>query len=135
LFVPADLTENPMISGGVTNDLVPATGQGGNPRGDAPDIGSFEADQAATSVRPVEESGLKMSFYPNPTADVMIIENNDASITRFQVIVADQAGRILAGKQFTGTNSRLDLTGVPSGIYNLQLLINGNVYSKQIVKQ
>lgn len=135
LFIPADLAANPMISGGVVSDLVPATGQGGNPRGDAPDIGAFEADQAATSVRPVEESGLKMSFYPNPTADVMIIENNDASITRFQVIVADQAGRILAGKQFTGTNSRLDLTNVPSGIYNLQLLINGNVYSKQIVKQ
>lgn len=135
LFIPADLAANPMISGGVVSDLVPATGQGGNPRGDAPDIGAFEADQAATSVRPVEESGLKMAFYPNPTADVMTIENNDASITTFQVIVADQAGRILAGKQFNGTNSRLDLTNVPSGIYNLQLVINGKVYSKQIVKQ
>lgn len=128
--------DNPLINTGVINALTPATDIAGNPRGDAPDIGAYEADQGAVSTdQPVEESGLSLNFYPNPTQDVLNIQNDDPTITKINVVVSDQAGRILKADRFNGTNNRLDLSMMPAGIYNLQLYVNGNVYSKQIVKQ
>lgn len=128
--------ENPLINNGVVNALTPVTDIVGNPRGDAPDIGAYEADQGAVSTdQPVEASGLALTFYPNPTLDVLNIQNDDPTITTINVVVSDQAGRILKAARFNGSNNRLDLSAMPVGIYNLQLYVNGNVYSKQIVKQ
>lgn len=128
--------DNPLIDNAVINALTPVTDIDGNPRGDAPDIGAYEADQGAVSTdQPVEDSGLAITFYPNPTLDVLNIQNDDPTITKISVVVSDQAGRILKAARFNGSNNRLDLSAMPVGIYNLQLYVNGNVYSKQIVKQ
>lgn len=128
--------DNPLINNGVINALTPVTDIVGNPRGNAPDIGAYEADQGAVSTdQPVEDSGLALTFYPNPTHDVVNIQNDDPTITKINVVVSDQAGRILKAARFTGSNNRLDLSAMPVGIYNLQLYVNGKVYSKQIVKQ
>ncbi len=128
--------DNPLINSGVTNDLVPATDLRGNPRGDAPDIGAYEAEWGLVDTdQPVDNSGLALSFYPNPTKDVLNIENADATITNFHVLVSDQMGRVLKAAKFNGSVNRLDLSTMPAGVYNLRLYVNGNVYSKQIVKQ
>jgi len=136
LFVPMDLADNPLISGAIISDLAPDQGIVGNPRGDAPDIGAFETPWDLTDVaEPIEEAGLKMTFFPNPTVNEVMIRNNEPTITNFSVIVADQTGRILQGARFNGTTNRMDFTSLPAGVYNLQLTANGKVYSKQIVKQ
>lgn len=128
--------DNPLINNGVINALTPATDILGNPRGNAPDIGAYEADQGAVDTNePIENSGLEMSFYPNPTIGELNIQNDDASITKFEVIVSDQAGRILKAARFNGVSNRMDFSNLPMGVYNLQLYVNGSVYSKQIVKQ
>ncbi|MBC6994202.1 right-handed parallel beta-helix repeat-containing protein [Neolewinella lacunae] len=129
------LEDNPLISGGVLDPLVPATGNNGNPRGEFPEIGAYELDWALTSVRPIEQSDLKMSFFPNPTVDVVNIQNNDANVTEFTVMVSDQSGRVVKATQFNRSNNRLSLVSLPSGVYNLHLTVNGQQYSKQIVKQ
>ena len=126
---------NPLIDAGTTGDLVPDTGIEGNPRGAQPDIGAYELEWSATSVQTVSDSGLDMDFFPNPTVDVVNIRNNDATITDFTVVLTDNNGRILRSQRFNGTVNRLDLADVPTGVYTLQLLIDGNVYSQQVVKQ
>lgn len=127
---------NPLINLGVSNGLTPDVDLAGNPRGDAPDIGAYEADQGAVDTNePVENSGLDLTFFPNPTMGELNIQNNDASITDFEVVVSDQAGRILQAARFFGASNRMDFSNLPMGVYNLQLYVNGNVYSKQIVKQ
>jgi hypothetical protein len=135
LLRPLFSDDNPLIGTAVTGGLLPATGIDGNPRGDEPEIGAYELEWGVTSVQPVEESGLDMSFFPNPTVDVVNIQNNDASIQNFTVVVTDMSGRIITSAKYNGTVNRLDLTNVPTGVYNLQLEVNGSVYSKQIVKQ
>ncbi|MEL7162777.1 MAG: T9SS type A sorting domain-containing protein, partial [Bacteroidota bacterium] len=134
LFIPDPISLNPLIDAGVDSDLVPTAGQGGTDRDNNPDIGAFEANDG-TSVRPVEESGLDLTFFPNPTADVVNIKLEDQRIQRFSVLVADQTGRMLMGETFGAGNNVLDLTQLPTGIYSLQLFVNGEVYSKQVVKQ
>lgn len=127
---------NPLIDGGVQDPLVPATDFFGTERGATPDIGAIEADPFLTGVgEQIEESGLDMAFFPNPTVNVVTIQNNDANIGKFHVIVSDQAGRTISSNVFSAVNNRIDLTAAPTGIYNLQLIINGKIYSKQIVKQ
>ncbi|SEP75490.1 T9SS type A sorting domain-containing protein [Neolewinella agarilytica] len=127
--------DNPLINAGTTGDLVPATGLNGNPRADFPDIGAFELELGLTNVETVEESGLDMAFFPNPTVNFVNIQNNDPAISQYTVLLTDNAGRVLRVERFNEATSRLNLTNVPTGVYNLQLLINGKQYSKQIVKQ
>ena len=136
LVITDPLTDNPLINNGVVNALVPDTDVRGNPRGDNPDIGAYEADQGAVSTgEPIENSGLDITFFPNPTQDILQVSNNEASIERFTLIVADQNGRILKANRINGTNNSVDFTNVPAGVYNLQVVVNGKIYSKQIVKQ
>lgn len=136
LVVTDPLTDNPLINNGTTNALVPATDVRGNPRGDFPDIGAYEADQDVVSTGdPLENSGLDITFFPNPTQGILNVRNDETSIDRFTLIVADQNGRILKANRFNGSNNHVDFTNLPAGVYNLQVVVNGKVYSKQIVKQ
>ncbi|TXF90636.1 T9SS type A sorting domain-containing protein [Neolewinella aurantiaca] len=136
LVITDPLSDNPLINGGVTNALVPDTDVRGNPRGDFPDIGAYEADQGAVSTaEPIENSGLDITFFPNPTQDILNVRNDETTIEQFTLVVADQTGRILKANRFSGSNNRVDFTNVPAGVYNLQVVVGGKIYSKQIVKQ
>ena len=132
----SDFPNNPLVNNGVVDPLVPAEDIRGNPRGDRPDIGAYEADQEAVSVaEPIENSGLNVRFFPNPTANFLTIRNEEATVTGFEVQVTDVSGRVITNKSFNGTDSVLDLTDLAPGVYNLQLRVNGSVYSKQVIKQ
>jgi hypothetical protein len=136
LLITDPVTDNPLINTGMVNALVPAEDIRGNPRGDAPDIGAYEAEWSAVGTdEPVENSGLKLAFFPNPTANVLNIRNDDPTILKYDVLVADQIGRVLKAARFSGSNARIDMTNLPAGVYNLRLVVNGNIYSKQVMKQ
>jgi hypothetical protein len=126
--------DNPLVNGGVANALVPLFDIQGTPRGTTPDIGAYEAFPTSVT-QPIENSSLQLEFFPNPTANVLNIRNTDATITTFQVLVSDMTGRVITGAAFNGNVNSLDMTRMPAGVYNLQLIVNGNVYSKQVVKQ
>ncbi len=129
--------DNILIDGGAYNDLVTSASFYDIPRG-APDVGAAEADPAdcaLSTAEPIEESGLNVTFFPNPTADRMNIQNNETSFDRFSVIVFDMNGRVMGSRQFTGVNNTMDFGNLPAGTYNLQLIVGDNAYSKQIVKQ
>ena len=129
---------NPLIDAGATSDLLPDTDIAGDDRNieGTPDIGAFESDcNMVDTYEPIEESGLAMTFFPNPTADVLTIQNNEPGVTSFNVMLVDQVGRVLKSGVATGVNSRLDLRDLPVGIYNLQLIVDGRMYSKRIVRQ
>lgn len=126
---------NPLIDAGTTGDLVPDAGLLGNPRGETPDIGAYELDWAATGVETIANSGLDVDFFPNPTVDVVNVRSNDARVQDYTMVLTDNNGRILRTQQSNGTVNRVDLTNVPTGVYYLQLIVDGNVYSQQVVKQ
>lgn len=136
LSIPATPEDNPLINSAVVSDLVPETDIEGNPRGEAPDIGAYEADQSAVSTgEPLANSGLDIAFFPNPTQNVLNVRNDEAGIDRFTVLVSDQSGRVLKARQLTGESNSLDFTNVPAGVYNLQVMVKGKIYGQQIVKQ
>ncbi len=127
---------NPLVDGGTTGPLVPEVDFFNAERDLLPDIGAIEIDTMRTDVaEPIQDSGLELTFFPNPTTDVVNIVNNDPSVGRFTVLVSDMQGRFLSGRQFSAASNTLNLSTLPKGVYNLSLLINGKVYSKQVVKQ
>ena len=92
--------------------------------------------------QPRTPTGLVRSRHANASppatcnaVSYLLRANDETTIEQFTLIVADQTGRILKANRFNGTNNRIDFTNVPAGVYNLQVVVNGKIYSKQIVKQ
>ena len=131
--------DSPLINAGVAGDFLPSGDITGRRRvvGSAPDIGAIESDcddETVSTSEPIENSGLAMTFYPNPTVDVLTIQNDEIGVTDFRVTLVDQLGRVMRTVELSGSNNTLDLSTVPAGIYNLQLSINGKSYAKRIVR-
>jgi hypothetical protein len=127
---------NPLIDGGTTGPLVPEVDFFNEPRDSMPDIGAIEYNGPRVDVtEPIADSGLEIDFFPNPTIDVVNIVNNEAGLSTFTVLVSDMQGRYLTGRHFGSGKNVLNISHLPTGTYNLSLLIDGKVYSQQIMKK
>jgi Secretion system C-terminal sorting domain len=92
-------------------------------------------DLTFTSTDPLEATDLTLTntpsldvkVYPNPTVGVITIEAQNLQ----NVSLVSASGEILS----SGTNNRLDLSDLPSGIYNLVILANEVKTVKRIVKR
>ena len=75
-----------------------------------------------------EASALGIHIYPNPTKDVLNID------TRLDIVLElyDMTGKLLINKS---NPTRLDLSKLPNGIYNMSILYKDVRYSKKVVKQ
>ena len=73
-------------------------------------------------------STLGIVIYPNPTRDVITIETH----LDIQIQVYDMMGKLVIDEYKA---SRLDLSKLSNGIYNMIILHEGVRYSKKVVKQ
>ena len=79
-----------------------------------------------TSIEDISSLGIVV--YPNPTKDIIIIE------TRLEIEI--ELYNMIGKKVIYESNTkRLDLSKLPSGMYNMSILYNGNRYSKKVIKQ
>ncbi len=60
---------------------------------------------------------LGISVYPNPTSDVVYIDNRSGK--RFQYSLSNLAGEIITSKTLRGRQGSIDLSSLPQGIYIL----------------
>jgi len=75
-----------------------------------------------------EASALGIHIYPNPTKDVLNIDTRlDIGLELY-----DMTGKLLINKS---NPTRLDLSKLPNGIYNMSILYKDVRYSKRVVKQ
>lgn len=82
-------------------------------------------------------SGSKMSVYPNPSNGEFVV-NTTENISHIEVINA--LGQVVVVEEFTSadqqTTKRVDLSGMPGGIYMVQVqLENGVVLTSKITKR
>ncbi|MGB3799223.1 MAG: T9SS type A sorting domain-containing protein, partial [Lewinella sp.] len=132
-----DATDNPLVDAGTTGDLVPEIDIYGEDRDGMPDIGALElgTERPVGIAEPIEQSGLEFEFFPNPAVDALNIINHDADVRAFTVLLSDAQGRLISGQQYSGERNVLPVSQLPTGIYNLTLIINEQVYSKQFLKR
>ncbi len=80
------------------------------------------------STSTLEELDIELNIFPNPTSDYLNV-NADESIERIYLL--DQSGRLI--QEYNDTQNTLQLPGnLNSGQYNLMIVINDNVITKQI---
>lgn len=83
--------------------------------------GFQQARQRSTTVGVFQqfEPTVELTAYPNPAGDFLIVESNTPELT---LRLYDLWGRqVLADAQLNGVE-QLDLTGLPAGMYLLQVL-------------
>tara|TARA_R110002020_G_scaffold87176_2_gene215352 strand:- start:773 stop:1042 length:270 start_codon:yes stop_codon:yes gene_type:complete len=73
-------------------------------------------------------SSLGIVVYPNPTKDIITIETR----LEIEVELYDMMGKKVISKH---NPTRLDLSHLSNGIYNMVILYNDVRYSKKVIKQ
>ena len=81
-----------------------------------------------------ELSSSSISIHPNPTQDRIIVSLEEGTAT--SVTIRNSLGQLLLSNKTPSTNQvELDLSSYPTGIYFLQLEVDGQVITKKVVKE
>ena len=99
--------------------------------GKAPDLGAFESG-TSTSSTSIENLGGDIFVYPNPVNNILIISSKD-DVKEMSLKLYDLNGTVLYGSTVTG-NYKLDISRFQSGIYFLEVIIEGKTEIKKITK-
>lgn len=105
--------------------------------GDDPDIGAYEYDPA-TSIEKAEN--LSWLVYPNPSEGIVFLEKPEgyAQTGKITVSVYNLQQQVLLSSLLEADNSspmKLDLTGLSSGIYFIQLSIEDKIDIFKLILQ
>ncbi len=91
----------------------------------------FNANVISSNSNLVEDNYFQL--YPNPANEWIIIENADDSFEPFEYNILDIAGRVV----LTGTsrfNQEIILTSLQKGSYTIEILENGKIAYRRILK-
>ena len=92
------------------------------PNNDQPSTGTIglltEVNSQVLSMNTIELSNT-VSVYPNPSKDKIMIQSVE-NLTNTKVLVYNLTGQQVLSTKISSENS-VDLTALPSGVYNLQL--------------
>ena len=90
-------------------------------------------DYTATSVTSISTlENMEISISPNPTADFLKIDNKGDFDIQYSLL--DISGKVLIENEALSSNdvAELDVTMYSSGIYIVQILLDGKLYSKRV---
>lgn len=78
-----------------------------------------------------EEMVPVVSVYPNPVSDVLNVNIADS----FDLFVYDNLGRLVMVKENVKPSESIDVKGLSSGVYHLEISTDKEVYDESIVKE
>lgn len=82
-----------------------------------------------------EMGGSKLSIYPNPTQNFVIVNIEDIDNKTILLNIYDDFGKTLEQKQIKENITYIDFTRNPSGYYFLKLTVDQKSKSWKIIKQ
>ena len=77
-----------------------------------------------------QASDFGFSFYPNPTRDILVVENELFATKQMSVRLVDATGKLVVNEQFVGSRIEVGVDQLPSGIYFLRMM---NLEDKSIL--
>jgi len=81
-----------------------------------------------------ELSSSSISIHPNPTSERITVSLEEGIAT--SVTIRNSLGQLLLSDKTPSTNQvELDLSSYPTGIYFLQIEVDGQVITKKVVKE
>lgn len=90
----------------------------------------------ATGIENIQDKDV-VSIYPNPVDNMLFIRLSKSYLPlESHLEIIDPQGRVVLEKTFTnGSNLRLNVSSLNPGIYILRINNQGNIYTKEFVKQ
>ena len=77
-----------------------------------------------------------LSLYPNPVKDILILTIKETSIVNMEYKLYNYNGMIIISDHIKSEQTNIDLSGLPSGVYNICICDNGHIIkSYKIVKK
>ncbi len=97
---------------------------------------SFQAGKKCEAI--IIDDGLHkfsgFSFFPNPSSETIYITNEE--VQTYHLKLYNQAGSLIQSKKCIQQKQiSLDLSDLPVGIYLVNIILEGEVFSKQIIKE
>ena len=100
-------------------------------KGDCPGETGGRSDASDSQVIETDE-GIRL--FPNPTKGMVRLEAAGADKVDYYLLSDVHGRRVDSGKE-TGPTLSFDLSGQPSGIYLLEVVVGGNTTYYKIIKQ
>lgn len=84
----------------------------------------------------IQQGGLSVDIYPNPTADILHAEVFADSFSPYMFNIYNMAGALITTMEYANaTELNIDVRDLPQGEYILQVIMRNKCYSKPFVKQ
>ena len=124
---------------GMLMDASGRTDNGSSSSIDAAIANGFVNGSEVLATTDLEQFDAVLNLYPNPTTDYLKLAFNIKQASDVQINILNVAGQIVANNKYTrvvgAQTLPLNVSGFSVGLYTVELLINGEVISKQFVKQ
>ena len=138
-----NLTDDSIINGSNTNQLiidsVRSDDEGVYTCVVSGDFGTVTSNNASLTVHETTNDLIKSNIfiYPNPTNGIIKINlEGVAKLSRVStIIITDITGKIIINYQLSITNSKIDISNQPTGIYFIKILTDSGIIVKKIVKK
>lgn len=94
------------------------------------------SDSTSVRIETEEEPGHQVRMYPNPVADVLMVDLSEASGEKGSLHILGLDGKVVMSRKITGPGIvRLDLSSLHRGLYICRILMQEETSSTKIFKQ
>ena len=98
---------------------------------------SLEENTSTNTVEPIDD--LELSIAPNPVDDFLNLRSNSPNSGDYTLIITDMLGRQVyqeaMGLPQGKASSSVDVSQLITGTYTLQLIGNGKMLARQLIKR
>ena len=90
-------------------------------------ITPIKEDESLRQVNKWEMGSYPLQIYPNPVHDFLCLTHMDQAADTFRYRIVDVQGRLLLqGNKATSVSDCLNVSNLPSGMFNLEIMIQDN---------
>lgn len=90
------------------------------------------SEEGCTVTSNADIEVLPLKIYPNPTFDLITVENLNSSTVQIQL--THQTGKLIVSQTTNSEHFNIDLSSYPAGIYYMSVIYNKVVLTKKIVR-
>jgi hypothetical protein len=94
-----------------------------------------KVEMLETSLDQPSDNLMEITMYPNPVQETLYLSRNGSEVTPMIVEIYSTQGRLMHREQCADNDARIDVSGLPQGLYLLKATLSGKSYIKKFQKK